>query len=225
MSIDGATGSERPDRDPAIAYGTAPDQFLVVWSDARNEAARGYDVFGRRVNIDRTFAGRAFRVSGSSATTDDLTPDVEWAGRYLVVWDAGEEFSGRAHEVFGRRVRDDGSLAGGAFRINETDTASVELEPAVAWSGSRYLVVWSRTVTDRGADIYGRRVRGTGALAGGDFRVSGRAASSSEWFPAVAANRSADQVLVVWEDGRGDSSRGEDIYGRRVAGRTSILTL
>lgn len=33
----------------------------------------------------------------------------------------------------------------------------------------------------------------------------------------MAWNEAADEYLVVWDDGRNDSTRGSDIYGRRVA--------
>lgn len=35
--------------DPAVAYGSALDQFLVVWSDWRWDGSRGQDIVGRRV--------------------------------------------------------------------------------------------------------------------------------------------------------------------------------
>ena len=57
-----------------------------------------------------------------------------------------------------------------------------------------------------------------GARIGGDFRISGPNATSNDADPAVAWNQTANQYLVVWQDGRNHSTRGCDIYGRRVTG-------
>jgi hypothetical protein len=94
--------------------------------------------------------------------------------------------------------------------------------PAVAWNGTanEYLVVWEdgRNSSTRHFDIYGRRVSTAGSPAGGDFRISGPNATANEGYPAVAWSQTANQYLVVWQDGRTSSDRGDDIYGRRVVG-------
>jgi hypothetical protein len=42
-------GAVSHEDDTAVAYNQASNQFLVVWSDWRNRATRGDDIFGRRV--------------------------------------------------------------------------------------------------------------------------------------------------------------------------------
>ncbi|MCJ7726300.1 MAG: hypothetical protein MUP76_07950, partial [Acidimicrobiia bacterium] len=54
-------------------------------------------------------------------------------------------------------------------------------------------------------------------LLGGDFRISGPAATTDESGPAVAHNPINNQYLVVWRDGRKEATRGFDIYGQRFA--------
>lgn len=52
-------------------------------------------------------------------------------------------------------------------------------------------------------------------LIGADLRISGPAATETEWDPAVAYSPTANLYLVVWADTR-DRSRGADIVGQRV---------
>jgi len=87
-------------------------------------------------------------------------------------------------------------------------------------TSNQYLVVWKdwRNDATRGDDIYGRRVKASGKLAGGDFRISGPAATSNELGPVVAYNPTSNQYLVAWYDWRSGATRGSDIYGRRIAG-------
>jgi hypothetical protein len=120
-----------------------------------------------------------------------------------------------------------GEMLGFAFRITGSAAVSDERAPAVGSrpSANEFLVVWydSRSDSTRGVDIYGRRVSGDGLRIGRDFRISGAAATSSEYNPAVAYNPSADQYLVVWQDGRHESTRGWDIYGRLVSGQGVVV--
>ncbi|MCU0281466.1 MAG: hypothetical protein MUE66_06500, partial [Acidimicrobiia bacterium] len=44
-----AAAADENEDDPAVAYGSALDEFLVVWSDWRWDDSRGQEVLGRRV--------------------------------------------------------------------------------------------------------------------------------------------------------------------------------
>jgi hypothetical protein len=111
-------------------------------------------------------------------------------------------------------------LLGPDLRISGPQATSSEYAPAVAWNDSEgeYLVVWQdhRNLAVGGPDIYARRVAADGARLGGDIRISPPDATAGEYAPSVAWNDSAGEYLVVWEDTRGPSSRGTDIYGQRV---------
>lgn len=58
---------------------------------------------------------------------------------------------------------------------------------------------------------------------GGNFRISGLAATAAESDAAIAYNPDDDEFLVVWRDFRNVSTRGADIYGQRVSGSGARL--
>jgi len=97
----------------------------------------------------------------------------------------------------------------------------------VAWNSAtgEYLVVWAdgRVQNPRGSDIFGQLIAADGSLDGGNFRVSGPAATSNEWSPLVVANPADNEYLVVWVDERSKTTRGDDIYGQRLAANGSPI--
>jgi hypothetical protein len=224
ISTQGATGDER---DPAIAYNSVDDEYLVVWEDDRNQGGtldRGWDIYGRRVDADGTRIGGDFRISGGQATDDEYDPAVAYnpaANQYLVVWGDGRQYSSRGWDIYGQRVRANGTLAGSNIRISGVDATGDDEKPAVAFNSAskQFLVVWEdeRLFTVRGSDIYAQRLRANGVRAGSNIRISGGgAAPGSERTPAVMYASASNQYLVVWYDYRKAPTRGTDIYGQRV---------
>jgi len=210
--------------DAAVVWNATANEYLVVWADQRNNAARGFDIAGQRVSAAGQRLGANFGVSGPAAREDDLEPAVTWsdsANEYLVVWQDGRHSGFGSYDVYGQRVSAAGARLGANVYISGYPWFGNGLKPAVAWddSANQYLVVWQdrRNESTSGYDIYGQGLSAAGARVGGDFRISGPDATAHEESPAVAYNGAADEFLVVWQDRR-TPSRGYDIYGRRVEG-------
>ncbi len=89
-----------------------------------------------------------------------------------------------------------------------------QLDPAVAFDGSQYLVVWLQDYED----IYGARVKADGTLLdSASFQISN---SKVAWLlPSVAFD--GTNFLVVWEDYR--NYNRIDTYGARVAPDGTVL--
>jgi hypothetical protein len=209
------TGALGEEGDAAVA--SSGTEYLIVWADDRNQGARGWDIYARRVAADGSHLGDDFLVSDAPGLTNEETPAVAWNGtEYLVVW-SDHRKPARSEDIYGQRVSAEGIQQGANFRICGTGAVASDQVPAVAWDGTGYLVVWEdgRDDDERGTDVYGRRVTAAGMPTGPDFRISGTSATDDEHAPAVAWDGTG--YLVVWEDSRDSNERGTDVRGRRVA--------
>ncbi|MBN2113522.1 MAG: hypothetical protein JW785_05270, partial [Acidimicrobiia bacterium] len=214
--VSGKNALER-ETNPAVAWNGT--EHLVVWEDARDDLDRRLDIRGRRVSAAGSPEGRDFRISGKTATADDMYPVVASDGTgYLVVWEDWRMLPDRQSDIYGRLVSAVGKPVGANFRVCGPQATGWDWAPAITWDGTVpvYLVAWQdeRNWVDRGSDIFGRRVAGDGSRVGGDFRISGPAATTYEYSPEAAWSGSGH--LVVWQDTREVATRDRDIWGRRV---------
>ncbi|WP_242371713.1 InlB B-repeat-containing protein [Anaeromyxobacter sp. SG26] len=180
---------------------------LVVWSDARG--GTGQDLYGARVSKAGVVLGSAPIVI-SAAAGDQVEASVAFDGRnYLVVWQDSRGATGR--DVYGARVTPDGTvLDPGGIPISTA--LDHQVEPALAFDGTSYLVVWEDRRTGFG-DVRGARVAPNGTVLATDLVISGAPLHQTQ--PAVAC--ATGTCLVAWRDGR---AGGPDVYGARVAGST-----
>ncbi|PTL78455.1 hypothetical protein [Vitiosangium sp. GDMCC 1.1324] len=89
-------------------------------------------------------------------------------------------------------------------------------DPAVAWDGKQFLVVWSDERGGDGGDIFGNRVRKDGTVLDGRG-VPLITAPAGQVNPDVTWT--GERFLVVWEDSRGGEP---DIFGARVRRDLSV---
>jgi len=192
-----------PDYDannPAVAYNSADNQYLVVWEGDDDTAMLvdgEYEVFGQRVDAatGAEIGANDFRISDMGGTGDPdydaREPAVVYnsaANQYLVVW-YGDDDTGvlvdNEHEIFGQRVNAaTGAQIGLDLRLSDMgpngDSAFGAYFPAVAYNSTdnEYLVVWhgdddTAVLVDNEFEIFGQRLDATGAGVGAnDFRIS-----------------------------------------------------
>lgn len=198
---------------PSVAYNSADNEYLVVWTDRRYTSPADADIYGRRVSDTGELLGSPFPIYDSLSPSTQRNPKVAYNSadnEYLVVWEDGRNpiFSGM--DIYGRRVSSTGALLGSDFPVV---TASGKQErPALAYNpvANEYLVVWG------GKDVYGQRVSNTGALEGSQIPIS--TAVNDQREPDIVYNPLDDEYLVVWEDWRDFDTTGLNIYGQRVTG-------
>ncbi|MCU0294262.1 MAG: hypothetical protein MUF10_20135, partial [Thermoanaerobaculaceae bacterium] len=120
------------DLHPAVAWSRVTGEGLAVWTDGRNHASRGTDIYGRRVGANGKPIGDDFRISGLKATADERRPAVAW------------NETARGVDIYGRYMETAGKPAGRDFRICGPSAVSEEIAPAVAWNAAdnEFLVVW-----------------------------------------------------------------------------------
>ncbi len=189
-------------REPAAAYNTTNDEYLVVWegTDSRSGMTPGEaEIYGQRVSgVSGELLGEtAFRIStmgpNFSASYDARSPSVAYnvlSNEYLVVW-YGDDTRGTLvegeFEIFGQRIdaATGQEIGEDDFRIStmgpDTNRDYDAVDPEVAYGSidNRYLVVWRGedgvSATPVGQfEVYGQLIDGSdGSLVGPDnFAVS-----------------------------------------------------
>jgi hypothetical protein len=194
---------------PQVAFNFKRKEFLVVWHNQWQSAAP-VDIYGQRVSE-----------LGANLGWFPITSDPVNQGRpalahnavndeYLVVW--MRQVVGEIFEIWGRRLKWDGSALGTEFRIFSWANRKF-YEPRVAWNSARneYLVIWWTidTVTSQPFDVAGCRVSAAGMVIGGGPIIITDIGQPKK--PNLVYNQTLDRYMVVWE--RSSPVPGDDIYG------------
>jgi hypothetical protein len=144
----------------------------------------------------------------------DLTPEARHTAlrKWLDAERDGRQLRHERTPGTPRRLDLPSSPFGGEF-APAPDIGAYQTDPAVAFDGSQYLIVWSQNWTD----IYGARVQADGTLLDEEgFQISN--SGVAWWLSSVAFD--GTNFFVVWDDWRGDDN---DIYGARVSQSGSVL--
>ncbi|KPJ58903.1 MAG: hypothetical protein AMJ46_13320 [Latescibacteria bacterium DG_63] len=189
--------------------------YLAVWHDDRN--GTDLDVCGTRVSVDGVVLDPAGIVI-SDALGDQGYAAVAFGGdSYLVVW---EDYRGGLSNIYGSRVSLDGTVLDSAgIEISVGD--SQKYDPAVAFDGTNYLVVWSDNASGS-YDICGTRVDADGIVLDSNV-ICISTAREGQCRPAVVS--STTNYLTVWEDLRHSAGCiwSSDIFGSRVSHLGEVL--
>jgi hypothetical protein len=194
--------------------------YLVVWQDYRSG---NYDIYGARVTPSGVVldggSGGGFAIS--SLLHDQCKPAVTFGGaNYLVVW---QDLRNGDNDIYGARVTPAGVVldggSGGGFAISSA--AYAQVEPAVTFDNTNYLVVWQDYRNGSRYDIYGARVNQAGVVLDGSGGYDGILISSAVYSTHPAVTSDGTNSLVVWEDYR--NGYFFDIYGARVTPAGVVL--
>jgi hypothetical protein len=196
-------------RAPAVAFDGS--NYLVLWEDNRS----GWNIYGARVTVGGVVLDPG-GIAISSALAGQWLAAVAFDGtNYLVVWD---ELHGCCWwGIYGARVTKGGVvLDPGGIAIATPD--NITDEPAVAFDGTNYLVVWADYRSSDSWDIYGARVTMGGVVLDPEGIAISTVSGNSQDTPAVAFD--GTNYFVVWQDSR---SGDYDIYGARVSKSGTVL--
>ena len=211
---------------PAVAYGRAQEEFLVVWKSEASDVP-GY-ISARRITAATGGfpAGDGFTISSGTQIRD--FPDVAYnlhRNEYLVTWDL--EISASNIDIWGMRLRGDGvPLTGG----NPTVTGefviagwpSFEAAPAVAAcaAADQYLVAWQSDQAPAENDyaIYARYLNGD-AVPGNVYVIDDT--TSPELNVDVDCNLAGDRYLLAWQTRYANPITLRHLGAHRLAQRKS----
>jgi hypothetical protein len=191
-----------------VAFDPIKGQYLVVWSDDRNESTTGFDIYAQKVGLSGTLAGAPIVVS--NAPYDQFRPDITWDGNddeFMVVWvdcrnvgypacQSGDKTNG---DIYGQVIASGGTLTGSNFPI-ATSTDS-EYRPAVSFSATSDLfqVIYSdqsNTINTGASEIWGVEVMPDGALVGSNMPVTPTGSTSIQERASIAWNPNNNDWLV-----------------------------
>ncbi|YCM42496.1 hypothetical protein V2O64_14390 [Verrucomicrobiaceae bacterium 227] len=216
-------------QDPAVAYNTVQNEFLIVWTGfGRNDddhSGSSGEMFVRRMNGGTgEFLSDEQRISSvgekDNSQIDGANPDVAYDAlhnQYLVVWESDSDAAplvNNEFEIYGQHLSgvDASEIGVDDFRISVTGTDGDDdrdaLNASVAFNGVDFLAVWQ---ADGGAfddknEIYGGRISGSSGtlLSVTKLSTTGPANDSTRVAenPAVCASLDAEAdngFLVVWQ--------------------------
>ncbi|MGI6295666.1 MAG: hypothetical protein ACOX3G_06220 [Armatimonadota bacterium] len=193
---------------------------VVVWADKRASSLSSA-IYAARVQSDGTTVDPVGKpVSSAYVATQ---PAIAWsptANCYLVVWRQGTALSGY-YDIKGKRLDANLNPVGSEITIS-----SLEMDrgnPAVAWTGTDFMVVWAdNRALDGSWDIYGKRVSASGVPSVIDVYVT--TAPGLQILPSIAASSSGN-CLVAWQDQwqmRYEYAIGTTFKGTNVRGWTTV---
>jgi hypothetical protein len=196
--ISRAGGSQRV---PQVVWNGS--QFMVLWGD--NRSATSSDVYGARLDSSGTLQDRAgvLALAGVGGLSEAAWGDTSLLG----VW------SGL--DTFGARVGVSLNRLGDSILLSQQ--ADSQTNPAIAWNGTTFLVLWEQFGPE-GLDILGARLGSDGSMLDpGGIRLG--TGPGAQHQAAVASE--GDIFLVVWNEGGG--ARPAGIYGARVTASGQLL--
>jgi hypothetical protein len=199
--------------NPAIAYNSNHDEYLVVWQN--NWPSR--DIYAWRMSSRGELLSWFTVASGA---TDRAQPSVAYDpinDRYLVVFIHDVYGNGSDWDVGGRYIPWNGPEPGlPEFPI--CNWSSSQWNPVVTYARTEqdFTVVWANTPTGLPAYISGVRLAADGSGPRGNFTISG---PENRINPDIAYNLARNEYLVVWEHVGGSN----DIHAARMTGSLSQL--
>lgn len=185
------------ERYPAIAFDDT--NYLVVW-----ERNSGYgNIEAARVNQNGTVLD-SVPIAIATNYYSEMSPAVAFDGtNYLIVWEDERDWA--SSDIYATRISRSGTiLDSGGIRISREDVCR---DPAVAFDGNNYFVVWQSDNLD---DIYGTRVSPSGTVIDSiDILII-----HTTWYdyhPRVVFD--GENYVIIWEY---QSSTYKYILGARV---------
>jgi len=219
--------------NPAIAFNTDTDDFLVVWEDYAWKLIGTLGIAAQRIGSNGNLIGEAFPAVGEWLTSCLFQhPAIAYnpsAHEYLLVWEYGHAEDD--HHIYARRLPSTVKATEDAIGSDHihiaASTSKFESNPKVAYNPTdkEYLIVWQERNIPIGYEYCltktsGQRLSSNGALLGSHININ--TDFTEQCFPAVAFGTTNGQYLIVWEENKLDGTGETDIYGQRI-GRTGAL--
>jgi hypothetical protein len=184
---------------PCAAFGGT--NYFAVWHTRRGTQNYMLDVFGARISATGALIDETPYPISIAANTQIQPCVVPNGSDYFVAWTDGRQGDG-SWDIYGARVNRDGTvLDPQGIAITSLNTA--ETNPAVAFNGQEYLVVWTDSRWSGYPGVYAARVTTDGTLldTNGFLVFQPFTGAVKATVTSVGTN-----FLVVWDTDTGVSS-------------------
>jgi hypothetical protein len=197
--------------DPCLVFDT--EKYIVAWSDSRSQA--DVDIYCSGVDTSGIVLDSSGILVSMEASCQSSPSAVFDGTRYFTVWD---DFRGETGwDIYGTWVDSSGTISESSS-VALYQAAGNQRNPAVAFDGTDYFLVWEEYGRGDTCDLYGARIASTGAL----LDTAGiPICTLALWQEYPAVGYDGRNYLVVWEDSRSLSST--DIYAARVDTAGTVL--
>jgi hypothetical protein len=205
--------------NPAVAYDSIHDRYLVVWAYDYYGDGSDWDVYGRYLSWDGPDPSLP-EFSIASDRINEYKPKVAFNfinGDYLVVWltDGTPDLP-----VAGILIHSNGTYT--FLNVSSGGTAVRDFPTVTFNSGlNQYLVAWDVDNSSTKLDVYAVRIDSLGAIVPpGEIVIAN--STKYEQRPALAACAQANQFLLTYQQTR-NGATDDDIFGSFLNG-TGTLT-
>ena len=212
--------------EPAIAYNSNHDEYLVVWSNTRSAGATK-NIYARRVRSDGTLLSN-FTIA-HNANFHNYEPDVAYSpaqDEYLVVYTYDSVITDS--DIWARRVKWNGADLDQPpyqeFPIGRPDKGGKQHKPAVAYNrdANEYLVVYQNSWGSL-YDIDAVRVRASDGTSPG-WRNIVSVANEFRSSPDVAYSEASNYYLIAYTFQPSSVTDSGDIYGKVTSWNMGYLS-
>jgi len=188
-------GDLHPSHDPAIAYNSLHDEFLVVWVVDREDST--YDLWARRVKPDGSMPSYFCLLSLQDILLD--RPSIVYnpiQDEYLVVFEHAKQSAELSYDVYGIRLSWDGEMISHMFSINYS--VLPQQRPSLAYNSqqNQYLVAYHEQQVDSRITIKLVLLDHEGVQVGNGEIPS--LLNENRVEPEVVYNSAHNQYLVVY---------------------------
>ena len=206
--------------EPAVAYNSLHDEYLVVWSNTRDAGATK-DIYARRVRGNGTLLN-SFTIA-HNANFHNYEPDLAYSpaqDEYLVVYTYDSAITDS--DIWARRVKWDGSWTSSEFSLGRK--TNKQRHPAVTYNSDagEYLVVYQNTWAGGGRDVDAERVRASDGTPLGWVNIAAGAGFRS--LPDVAYCAASNYYLIAYTFRSSSVTAPGDVYGKVASWNLGYLS-
>jgi len=193
---------------PQLSPDVAADgegNFTVVW--LQNEDF-DFNVYARKFTNSQAPVGPAFKINSDEGGFQWF-PTIASAqtGESLIAWE--DKRNGNS-DIYGQRLRADGSKRASNFQISDDAGSDTQWRPFAASASGRFIVTWEDYRDDPNA-IYAQWLDTSLLLDGENLCVDDANGQGVKEYPSVALN-SGGESLFCWQDSRNGNY---DLFARR----------